>query len=52
MLVGRVIQNLIYHHFQPKPVRRSNQRIEVGERAETGVDVGVIGDVIAHVQHR
>ena len=33
-------------------MRLGDQRVEIGERAEERIDVGVVGDVVAEVLHR
>jgi hypothetical protein len=52
VLVGGVVGHEVEDQLEPARVRRLDQAIEVGERAEHRVDAGVIGDVVAEVLHR
>ena len=52
MLVAGVARHEVDHHLEPEPVRLGQQGVEIGERAEQGVDGAVVGDVVAVVLHR
>ena len=49
MLVGGVIRDHVDDDFQAQAVSMGHERVEIGERAEHGIDVAVVGDVIARV---
>ncbi len=49
MLVGRVVDDQLGDDLQAPPVRFLDELAEVLERAVVGMDVGVIGDVVAVV---
>ena len=42
MLVGGVREHLVDHHPQAELVRARQQRVEVGQRAEDGIDIAVV----------
>ncbi len=52
MLVGGVIQHQLGNHAQPAPVGLAQKTLKVFQRAVRGMDVGVIGDVVAVVAQR
>jgi hypothetical protein len=52
VVARRVVGHVVDDHLQPELVRARHQRVEVGERPEQRVDVGVVGDVVAEVAHR
>jgi hypothetical protein len=52
VLVRRVVRHVVEQHAQPAPVRLLDQVLGVRERAEPRVDVAVVGDVVAEVDHR
>ena len=52
MLVGGVIGDVVEDNFQVAAMRLRYQRVEVGQRAEQRVNVGVVGDIVAKVGHR
>src|SRR5690606_4568000 len=52
MLVGCVRQNLVDHDLETEPMRLGHQRVEIGQRAEHGVDIAIVGDVVAKILHR
>ena len=52
MLVAGVRRHEVHHHLEAEPVGLGEQRVEVGERAEQGIDGAVVGDVVAIVLHR
>ena len=52
MLGRRVVGHPVDEHPQAAVVRLGHQRVEVGQRAEDGVDVAVVADVVAVVLHR
>ncbi len=52
VLVGGVVGDQVDHHPDAAGVRLGDQPVEVVEGAEDGVDVGVVGDVVAEVGHR
>jgi len=47
VLDARVIGNRVEQHAQPAPVGRGQQRVEVGEGAQRGMDGAVGADVVA-----
>ena len=49
VLVRGVVRDDVDRHLDPELVRVGDERVEVVERAELGVDVDVVGDVIAVV---
>jgi hypothetical protein len=52
VLLGCVVGHEIQDDFQAQGVRLCDQALAIGERAEQGIDVVVIGDVIAEIGHR
>ncbi len=52
VLVGGVAEHEVDHHPEAEFVRPRDQRVEIAERAEHRVDVAVVGDVVAEVEHR
>jgi hypothetical protein len=50
--VGGVVGHPVDDHAQAARARLGDELVEVGERAEARVDVGVVGDVVAEVGHR
>jgi len=52
MLIGCVVWHQIENDLQIARMRRSNQRIEIIQRAEYRIDSQIVGDVIAKVGHR
>ncbi len=52
VLDRRVAQHLVDHHLETQAVRLGEQRVEIRERAEQGIDGAVVGDVVAEVGHR
>jgi hypothetical protein len=44
-----VVRHEVDDHADAALVRRGEHLVEVGERAEQGVDVAVVGDVVARV---
>ena len=52
MLVGRVVRHEVEHQLHAAAMDLGDQLVEIGERAEDRVDVGVIGNVVAEVGHR
>ena len=51
VLVGRVVGHPVDDDPQAETVGILEKRVEVGQRAEDGVDVAVVGDVVAEVGH-
>ncbi len=51
VLVGAVVGDEVEDQLQAAGVRGGDQAVEVGERAEEGIDAGVVGDVVAEVGH-
>ena len=49
VLVRRVVRNDVDRHPDPELMRVCEQLVEIGERPELRVDVGVVGDVVAVV---
>ncbi len=49
VLAGGVVGHQVDDHLDAERVRRRHHGVEVGERAEPGVDVAVVGDVVAVV---
>jgi len=52
MAVGAVVGHEIENELEAAPVRLFGQAVHVRERAEEGIDIGVVGDVIAEIGHR
>ena len=52
VLVRRVVGHQVDDHADAAGVRLGEHRVEVGERAESRVDVAVVGDVVAGVALR
>ena len=52
MLIGGVVRNQIEDELEPALMRRLHQRVEILHGPEQGIDAGVIGDVIAEIDHR
>jgi hypothetical protein len=52
VLVGGVVRHEIEDHPEPARVRRLEQAIEVGKRAEKRIHPGVVRHVVAEVLHR
>ncbi len=52
MLVGGVVGDEVENKAQAASVDSGDEAVEVGEGAEEGIDVAVIGDVVAEVGHR
>ena len=50
--VGGVGIDLVDDDLEPQCVRALDQRVEVGEGPEQGIDVAIVGDVIAEIRHR
>ena len=51
MLLRGVAQHLVDDDLEPLPVRLCHQRVEIPERAEERLDIGVVRHVVAHVGH-
>jgi hypothetical protein len=52
MAVGGMVRHEVEDDLQPEPVRRLEQRVEIGHAAEQGIDADVVGDVVAEIGHR
>ena len=52
MLVRRVARDEVDDHADVPAMRLGDEAVEIGDRAEDRVDVGVIRDVVAEVGHR
>jgi hypothetical protein len=52
MLVRRVVRDEIEDHLDPARMRLRNQPLEIRQRAEDRIDVGIVGDVVAEILHR
>ena len=52
MLIGRVVDDELGDDADVPPVRLVDEAIEVGERAVGGMNVLVVGDVVAVVAQR
>ena len=52
MLVAAVVRHEVDQHPQAEVVGGGDEPVGVGERAEVGVDVAVVGDVVAAVGER
>jgi hypothetical protein len=52
VLVGGVVDDQLGDHAQAAPVRLAHEGAEVAQRAVVGVDVVVVGDVVAVVAQR
>jgi hypothetical protein len=52
VLLADVVGHQVDRHAQPGVAAGGQQRVEVGERAEDGVDIARVGDVITSVGHR
>jgi hypothetical protein len=51
MPVGTVVRDIIQDNLKNPCVGRSDQRVEVSQRAEKRVDIGEIGHIITEVGH-
>ena len=51
MAVRGVVGDEVEDDAQIAHVRGVHEGVDVGQRAEQGVDVGVVGDVVAEVGH-
>jgi hypothetical protein len=47
-----MIGNVVKEQLHAAPVHFGKQRVEVRQRAEYRIDVGVVGDIVAEVRHR
>ena len=52
MLVGGVVHHQVHDQLHAAGVQLRDQLVQVGQRAEERIDVGVIADVVAVVVHR
>jgi len=52
MLVRRMRPYLIDDHAQAKRMGAGDQRVEIRKRAENGIDIAIVGHVIAEIAHR
>jgi hypothetical protein len=52
VLVGGMVRHKIEDHFEAATVRLFKENLEVVERTEDGIDVAIVGDVIAKIGHR
>ena len=52
MLIGCVVHDEVEDHADPALLRFGDQAVEVGERAVHGIDLLVVGDVVAEVHLR
>ena len=52
MLIGGVIDDQLDHHLQVALVGRIKKRLEIVQRAVAGMDVHVVGDVVAVIAQR
>ncbi len=52
MLVGSVVQHQLGDDAQAAPVRLAQKTLEILQRAVRGMNVGVVGDVVAVVAQR
>jgi len=51
MLIGRVVQHQIHDDADSPLVSLLHQRVEVVERAEPGIDIDVVTDIVAEIAH-
>jgi hypothetical protein len=51
VFVRGVVEDLINDDLQAKVMGAGNHDVEIGEGAEDGVDIGIVGHVIAHIGH-
>jgi hypothetical protein len=47
-----VAEHEVDQHLQPQLMRPVDQRVEIAQRAEHRIDVAVVADVIAEIEHR
>ncbi len=52
MLVGGMVRHKIEDYFEAAAMRLFEEQVEVVERTEDGIDVAIVGDVIAKIGHR
>jgi hypothetical protein len=52
MPVRGVVRHEIENDLQAARMRRRDQRVEIGERAEHRIDIGIVRDIVAEVRHR
>ena len=52
MLVGGVVGHEVEQNLEPPPMGLHQQIVEIGQRAEARIDVAIVGDVIAEINHR
>lgn len=52
VLIGRVAQNLVHENFEPALVSCIEQSAEVLHRSKKWIDLKIVGDVVAEIQHR
>src|SRR5260370_9993395 len=52
MAVGSVVGHIIHDNFKIMLMRLCNERVKGCEIAEDRVNVGIIGDIVAEVDHR
>ena len=51
VLVGTMVQHLIDDHLKTQLMGAHNQRVKILQRAKDRINIGVVGHIIAHVQH-
>ena len=51
MLVGRMRDHLVDDDLEPQRMGLLHQVVEILQRAESGVDIAIVGDVVAEVAH-
>ena len=52
MLVGGVVGHEVEQNLKPPPMGLHQQVVEVSQRAEAWIDVAIVGNVIAEINHR
>ena len=51
MQIAGMRKHLVNDHAQPGFMRGVYELVEIVQRAEQGIDAGMVGDVVSHVQH-
>ena len=51
VLVGTMVQHLINDHLKTQLMGAHNQRVKILQRAKHRINIGVVGHIIAHVEH-
>jgi hypothetical protein len=52
VLVGCVVGDEVEQNLEPAPMGLHQKVIEVRQRAEASIDIAIVGDVVAEINHR